>query len=96
MNTRGSTLLAGNVYCGHCGARLALTTNGKPYPCAADPHRVVKRIRYICYCKTRRQTECDGQTGYTAHILDGIVDKVVRHIFEQMWTVDKREIVSRS
>jgi len=21
MNTRGSTLLAGNVYCGHCGAR---------------------------------------------------------------------------
>ena len=96
MNTRGSTLLAGNVYCGHCGARLALTTNGKPYPCAADPNRVVKRIRYICYGKTRRQTECDGQTGYTAHILDGIVDKVVRHIFEQMWTVNKSEIVSRS
>ena len=61
MNTRGSTLLAGNVYCGHCGARLALTTNGKPYPCAADQHRVVKRIRYICYGKTRKQTECDGQ-----------------------------------
>jgi len=96
MNTRGSTLLAGNVYCGHCGARLALTTNGKPYPCAADQHRVVKRIRYICYGKTRKQTECDGQTGYTAHILDGIVDKVVRHIFEQMWTVNKSEIVSRS
>ncbi len=96
MNTRGSTLLAGNVYCGHCGARLALTTNGKPYPCATDPHRVVKRIRYICYGKTRRQTECDGQTGYTAHILDGIVDKVVRHIFEQMWTVNKSEIVSQS
>ena len=96
LNTRGNSLLAGNVYCGHCGARLALTTNGKPYPCAADPNRVVKRIRYICYGKTRKQTECDGQTGYTAHILDGIVDKVVHHIFEQMWTVNKSEIVSQS
>ena len=96
LNTRGSSLLAGNVYCGHCGSRLALTTNGKPYPCAADPNRVVKRIRYICYGKTRKQTECDGQTGYTAHILDGIVDKVVHHIFEQMWTVNKSEIVSQS
>ena len=28
MNTRGKSLLSGNVYCGHCGARLALTTNG--------------------------------------------------------------------
>ena len=24
MNTRGKSLLSGNVYCGHCGARLAL------------------------------------------------------------------------
>ena len=96
LNTRGNSLLAGNVYCGHCGSRLALTTNGKAYPCAADPNRVVKRIRYICYGKTRKQTECDGQTGYTAHILDGIVDKVVHHIFEQMWTVNKSEIVSQS
>jgi hypothetical protein len=96
LNTRGNSLLAGNVFCGHCGARLSLTTNGKAYPCAADPNRVVKRIRYICYGKTRKQTECDGQTGYTAHILDGIVDKVVHHIFEQMWTVNKSEIVSQS
>ena len=29
MNTRGNSLLAGNVYCGHCGSRLSLTTNGK-------------------------------------------------------------------
>ena len=96
LNTRGQSLLAGNVYCGHCESRLALTTNGKAYPCAADPNRVVKRIRYICYGKTRKQTACDGQTGYTAHILDGIVDKVVHHIFEQMWTVNKSEIVSQS
>ena len=94
MNTRGSTLLAGNVYCGHCGARLALTTNGRPYPCKDDPNRVVKRIRYICYGKTRKQTECDGQTGYTAHILDGIVDKVIRKIFDRMWLVPQSDVVN--
>ena len=58
MNTRGKSLLSGNVYCGHCGARLALTTNGKSYPCKEDPHRVVKRVRYICYGKTRKLPDC--------------------------------------
>ena len=93
MNTLGQNLLAGNVFCGHCGSRLSLTTNGKAYPCKDAPNRVVKRVRYICYGKTRKQTECDGQTGYTAHILDGIIDKVVRQIFERMKAVPKSEVV---
>ena len=50
-------------------------------------------MRYICYGKTRKQTECDGQTGYTAHILDGIIDKVVRQIFERMKAASKSEVV---
>ena len=87
-------MLAGNVFCGHCGSRLALTTNGKAYPCKENAHRIVKRVRYICYGKTRKQTECDGQTGYTAHILDGIIDKVVRQIFERMKAIPKSEIVN--
>lgn len=82
------------IICGHCGSRLALTTNGKAYPCKEDAHRIVKRVRYICYGKTRKQTECDGQTGYTAHILDGIIDKVVRQIFERMKAIPKSEIVN--
>ena len=49
---------------------------------------------YICYGKTRKQTDCDGQTGYTAHILDGIIDKLVRQIFERMKAIPKSEIVS--
>lgn len=70
INTRGNSLLAGNVVCGHCGLRLTLTTSGKAYPCKDDPNRIVKRVRYICYGKTRKQTDCDGQTGYAAHILN--------------------------
>ncbi len=94
LNTRGNSLLAGNVFCGHCGSRLSLTTNGKAYPCKDDPNRIVKRVRYICYGKTRKQTECDGQTGYTAHTLDGIIDKVVRQIFERMKAIPKSEVVN--
>ena len=54
---------------------------------------IVKRIRYICYGKTRKQCECDGATGYTAHILDGIIDKVVRHIFDVMKSMPKADLV---
>ncbi len=94
LNTRGNSLLVGNVHCGHCGARLSLTTNGKAYSCKEDPNRVVKRVRYVCYGKTRKQTDCDGQTGYTAHILDGIIDKLVRQIFERMKAIPKSDIVN--
>jgi hypothetical protein len=94
MNTKGTALLSGNVYCGHCGSRLSLTTNGKAYPCREDPNRVVKRVRYICYGKTRKQTQCNGQTGYTTHILDGIIDKVVRQIFARMKAIPKSEMVN--
>lgn len=51
-------------------------------------------MRYICYGKTRKQTECDGQTGYTAHILDGIIDKLVRRIFERMNAMPRNEIIN--
>ena len=89
-----NSLLAGNVFCGHCGSRLSLTTNGKYYPCKDDPNRIIRRLRYICYGKTRKQTDCDGQTGYTTHILDGIIDKLVRQIFERMKAIPKSEIVN--
>ncbi|WP_196059079.1 recombinase family protein [Flavonifractor plautii] len=94
LNTRGNSLLAGNIFCGHCGSRLSLTTSGKAYPCKDDPGRVVKRVRYICYGKSRKQTECDGQSGYTVKILDGIIDKLVRQIFERMKAVPKSEVVN--
>ena len=66
----------------------------KPRDKKSQSNRIVKRVRYVCYGKTRKQTECDGQTGYTAHTLDGIIDKVVRQIFERMKAVPKSEIVN--
>ena len=52
-------------------------------------------IRYTCYGKLRKQTNCTGQTGYTVHILDEIIDKAVRQIFSKMRGIPKEQIVTK-
>ena len=84
LNTTGQSLLSGNVFCGHCGGRLTLTTNGKVYRQADGTPVKKKRIRYVCYNKTRHRKECDGQTGYTMHILDGIIENILHQAFDKM------------
>jgi len=96
LNTTGQSLLSGNVFCGHCGGRLTLTTNGKVYRQADGTCLKKKRIRYVCYNKTRHRAECSGQTGYTMHILDGMVTEVLHQIFDRMKAVREDEIVSRT
>ena len=93
LNTRGQSLLSGNVFCAHCGSRLNLTTNGKYIQNADGTKNVVQRIRYVCYGKTRKQTDCDGQTGYTMHILDGIIDKLIHEVFQKVKGIPKGEII---
>ena len=95
LNTKGEALLSGNVFCAHCGSRLALTTSGKHRKRADGTYDETKRIRYICYGKTRKQTDCDGQTGYTMHILDGMVEKVVRQVFSRVSSIPREELVGR-
>jgi len=94
LNTRGQSLLAGNVFCGHCGARLTLTTSGKYRRRGDGSMDKTPRIRYVCYGKVRKQTECTGPTGYTMHILDEIIDKIVRRIFQQMQGISKSELIN--
>ena len=94
-NTSGQSLLSGNVFCGHCGGRLILTTNGTVRTNAAGEQICRKRFRYICYNKTRRRKECDGQTGYTMHHLDALITKVLHMIFDKMRGVDEKELIAR-
>lgn len=55
LNTRGQSLLSGNAYCGHCGSKLTLTTNGNGYVNKDGEVSKRKRIRYVCYSKTRKR-----------------------------------------
>ena len=83
-------MLSGNIYCGHCGGRLVLTSNCKSYV-TADGNKVKhRRTRYVCYQKTRHRCVCDGQTGYTAHILDEKVEHVICRLLEQLGAVEER------
>ena len=93
LNTKGQALLAGNVYCGHCGARLTLTTSGRCRKRKDGTVDNTKRVRYACYGKTRKQTECSGQTGYTMHILDDLIDEIVRGVFAKMKGVSRDDII---
>ena len=93
LNTTGQSLLSGNMYCGHCGGRLVLTTNGTVVRKADGTEIRKKRIRYVCYRKTRRRFECDGQTGYTMHILDGMVKDILHQVFRKMQAVSDELIV---
>ena len=93
--TKSQALLSGKVFCGHCGARLNLTTSGKYTSLAKKMPKNSKRRRYVCYGKTRKQTDCDGQTGYTAHILDDIIDKMLHEIFKQLGSVSKQDLLNK-
>ncbi len=95
-NTSGQSLLSGNLFCGHCGGRLILTSNATKRRNADGEVVSRRRIRYVCYNKTRHRADCDGQTGYTMHILDGMVTEILHQIFDRMRAVSESEIVSRT
>ena len=95
-NTSAQSLQSGNLFCGHCGGRLTLTTNGTVRTNACGEKIARRRIRYVCYNKTRHRVNCNGQTGYTMHILDGMVTTVLHQIFNRMRAVSEEEIVSRT
>lgn len=95
LNIHGKSSLAGNAYCGHCGAKLELTSDRKWRKMADGSLDDTARIRYTCYGKLRKQTNCTGQTGYTVHILDEIIDKAVRQIFSKMRGIPKEQIVTK-
>lgn len=94
LNLKGKSLLSGNIYCGHCGSKLTLTTSGKYRKRKDGSVSKTIRIRYACYGKSRKQTECDGQSGYTVKKLDSIIDKIVRDIFSKMKNIPKTEIIN--
>lgn len=96
LNTTGQSLLSGNIFCGHCGGWLIRTTNGKVYRQADGTPLKKKRIRYVCYNKTRHRAECDGQTGYTMHILDDIVVNILHQVFDKMKSATSDMIVGNA
>ena len=88
-------LLTGNIFCGHCGARLITSTAGAKRT-RSDGSEVTRRWwRYLCYNRVRHKNECSGQTAYVAEHIDEAVTKIVRDLLDRLKKVPVSKIVEK-
>jgi hypothetical protein len=93
LNMKGRSLLSGNIYCGHCGSRLTLTSNRKTYVRLDGERTKQLRFRYVCFGKTRHRSLCSGQTGYTMSKIDSVVEAILKDIFDRMKRTPESEVI---
>lgn len=95
LNTKGRSLLVGNVYCGHCGGRLTLTTSGRKR--VRKDGTVIRetRARYQCHYNIRHPGECDGQSGYGVEKLDKLIDQIIRIQLGRIRSAPSQELIAR-
>lgn len=79
-----TTLLAGIVYCAHCGARMSGFMHNDRYKLADGTTREKLQAKYNCYQKSQKLRDCDGQQLYRAEIVDSIVLELVHGFFERI------------
>lgn len=95
LNTRGQSLLVGNIFCGHCGGRLTLTTSGRKRVRKDGTLHRETCARYQCHYNVRHPGECDGQSGYGVTKLDNLVNKIVRMQFERIKSAPPQDLIRR-
>ena len=88
-NTKGKTLLSGNIFCAHCDSRLIATSYVDSHIRADGSKYEVRRQRYICTNKARKRGECAGQSAYVSTKIDGAMDTVVREYLARIQTTAK-------
>mgnify|MGYP002615919367 FL=1 len=85
----------GNIYCGHCGGRLTLTTSGRKR--VRNDGTIVRetRARYQCHYNVRHPGECDGQSGYGVEKLDKLVDQIIRIQLGRIQNSPSQELIEK-
>lgn len=78
------TLLAGIVYCAHCGARMSGFMHQDRYKLRDGTVREQMAGKYNCYQRAQKLRDCDGQALYKADIVDALVLKMVWEMFEEL------------
>lgn len=87
----GKSLLSGNVYCGHCGARIFSSTCKRTGHVSND-----ERIRvYRCYSRAQHRQKCDGPSTYQAEKVDRVINQILLGIFQEAKGIDERELIDR-
>ncbi|MDL2324184.1 recombinase family protein [Ruminococcaceae bacterium OttesenSCG-928-A16] len=89
MTNKGKVLLSGNVYCAHCGTRLASIRYTDSYIRKDGSKYFVEEPKYQCYHRARRLNDCDGANNYKASKVDAVVTEVAREVLMQIQDTPK-------
>ena len=81
LMNKGKALLSGNVFCAHCGCRLATSRYKERYVKRDGTASDTEYARYICYHRSRGLNDCDGASTYNAEKVDREILKIMRLIF---------------
>ena len=84
LNTKGSTLLSGNVFCGHCGGRITASSSSSFYETKEGVKQRYANKNYVCGNRANRRCDCDGQAGYKITIVDSEIEKIVTNILNNI------------
>ncbi len=84
MTNKGRALLSGNIFCAHCGCRLATSRYKETYHRKDGTSTYVEYGRYVCYHRSRGLNDCDGATTYKADKIDKAVIELMRDIFSRI------------
>lgn len=95
MNTKGHTLLSGNIFCGHCGSHMVASSWWDRYTRSDGTKVDRKRYRYLCYHKSRKLCECEGASAYTAERIDSVILDLILTYLEKIKTTPKDLTIER-
>lgn len=84
LNTKGATLLSGNIFCGHCGSRMVTSKYNSHYTRKDGSEYNVSKDKYVCGKKVHKSADCLGTTCYISDIVDIAVIDVLRQYFERI------------
>ena len=95
LNTKGKTLLSGNIFCAHCGGRLVVTRYQDRYLRKDGTEYKIDQLKYTCYHKTRKLSNCDGQTSYVAETIDEAVITVLDNLLKRIKETPKDKALEK-
>lgn len=87
-------LLSGNVFCGHCGGRIFVSTARKSHHPSASG-KIEHIPIYKCYNRTQHKELCNGPTTYRAGRVDQVVESLIHGILERTKTIDEKAFVDK-
>lgn len=73
LKTQQNGLLSGNVYCGHCGNRMAYVRwQDKKKRKDGTIYIGKLKYKYTCYMRAQKRVDCNGNNSYDAELIENI------------------------